>query len=174
MTIRRIIFAGLVMCLLIGVYAFTTSDTTTTYYLVRHAEKACEDCSSCDLSAPGKVRAAALADLLASKGIDKIYASECLRTQRTAKPLADRLRQPVNVYQTGSLREFINSLKKTSHRNILVVGHSDQIPMIINSIAHKRVFISNSDFDNLYIIRKSNTAKVKAVLESTTYGALSQ
>ena len=174
MIFRKIILSVLAISMLICVYAFTTRTTTTTYYLVRHAEKACEDCSSCDLSASGKARAAALADILAGKGIDKIYASECLRTQRTAKPLADRLRRPVDVYQTGNLRDFIHSLKKTTHRNILVVGHSDQIPMIIHSIAHKKVFIPNSDFDNLFIIRKSGPGSGKTVLESTTYGAHSQ
>lgn len=191
---RKIIPAVLVLLLLIGVYAFTitkpnttstatsntTSNTTsaetsnTTYFLVRHAEKACEDCRSCGLAEDGKIRADALAQLLASKNIDRIYASECLRTQKTAQPLADKLHQSVNVYKTGDLKGFISRLKKTSDKNILVVGHSDQIPMIIHSISHKRVSISNSDFDNLFIIRKSSTGKVKTVLESTTYGANSQ
>ncbi len=146
--------------------------STTTYYLVRHAEKACEDCGSCDLAVEGKVRAATLADMLANKGIDKIYASECLRTQRTAQPLADRLHQPVAVYQTSDLRGFISRLKTTTHKNILVVGHSDQLPMIIQSITHQQVSIASSDFDNLFIIRKSNSTKSNIVLESNTYGVM--
>ncbi len=166
---RKIILAGLMLWLLIGVYAFTTSTTTTTYYLVRHAEKACEDCGSCGLAAAGEARAATLATLLANKGIDRIYASECLRTQKTAQPLADKLGQSVNIYKTGDLKGFISRIKGSSHRNILIVGHSDQIPMIVKSIAHKRVYINSSDFDNLFIVSRNNT---KISLESKTYGVL--
>ena len=163
----------LVLSLLTGVYAFTSTTATTTYYLVRHAEKACEDCASCDLAVPrGKNRAVALADLLQSKGIDRIYTSECLRTQQTAKPLADRLHLPVNIYKTGGLKAFIKNLKTTTHKSVLVVGHSDQIPMMVESIAHQRVRIGPNDFDKMFVITKQKLLKPKITLRSTTYGVI--
>src|SRR5688500_7585595 len=85
--------------------------STTTYYLVRHAEKACDDCNTCGLSPDGMNRAELLADYLSNKGIDTIFSSQCLRARNTAQPIADLLNENVNIYQTGQLSSFINILK---------------------------------------------------------------
>jgi broad specificity phosphatase PhoE len=126
----------------------------TTYYFVRHAEKACEDCATCGLSAAGTARAQALASYLQNKEIDTIFASQCLRTRHTAQPAATQLQKNVTQYQTGQLTAFINNLKKIHGRNVLVVGHSNQIPVMIDSIANRNVFIDENEYDNLYIVKR--------------------
>ena len=146
--------------------------TTTRFYIVRHAEKACGDCASCGLVVPaGRDRALALRDSLLSKGIDTIFTSECLRTQMTARPLADQIHKTISIYQTARLASFITTLKGLNgNKSILVVGHSDQIPVIIDSLVHRHIIIGNDDFDNLFIITRHHFLKTTIELKSTTYG----
>ena len=147
------------------------SPSSTTYYLVRHAEKACDDCNTCGLSAEGKSRAETLANYLSNKGIDTIFSSQCLRARNTAQPLANQLNKTVTVYQTNQLTAFINTLKSFSNsRQILVVGHSNQIPVMIDSLAHKQVTIADDDYDNLYIIKQWTFLRKTVSLRAMTYG----
>ena len=152
---------------------FGFNSCTTRYYLVRHAEKECNNCETCGLTIPlGRDRAIALADSLTGKGIDNIFASQCLRTQRTAEPLADRINKAPTIYQTTQLNSLISTLKGfNDERDILIVGHSDQIPVIIDSLAHRIISIAEDDFANLYIITRKKFPVTSIRLESHTYGA---
>ena len=157
--------------LVIIAFLLTLSPSSTTYYLVRHAEKACDDCNTCGLSPDGISRAETLADYLSDKGIDTIFASQCLRARNTAQPLADRLQKTVSVYQTGQLNSFISKVKAFDHsRQILIVGHSNQIPVMIDSLAHQQVFIAEDDFDNMYIVKKWSFFRKTVSLKAFTYG----
>lgn len=164
MIYRNFIFAFVVSILM--------SSCVTRYYLVRHAEKACEDCTSCGLLVPqGTDRAQTLADSLMNKGIDQIFASQCLRTQKTGEPLAQSQNLVVTLYHTDQLNSFIQMLKSIDERkDILIVGHSDQIPMIIESLTNEKVTIGSNDYDNLYIITKKNVRTPSYRLEEMTYG----
>ena len=147
------------------------SSCVTQYYLVRHAEKACEDCFACGLSEPGMARAETLADSLINKGIDQIFASQCLRTQATAQPLAEQANIVVTLYHTDQLNSLIQSLKAINdRRDVLIVGHSNQIPVIIDSLTNEQVTIGSEDYDNLFIIRKKNFRSVSVKLAEETYG----
>jgi 2,3-bisphosphoglycerate-dependent phosphoglycerate mutase len=158
------------LILIITLFFLTQSPSTTTYYLVRHAEKACEDCNSCGLSQSGNVRAAALASYLSNKNIDMIFASQCLRTSSTAQPLADKLGKDVSIYNTEQLNTLISTLTSINNKNILIIGHSNQIPIIVKALSRKRVYISDTDFDNIYVITKTGLAK-SGSLKKLTYGA---
>jgi len=157
--------------LLLPVLLLLYSCSVTRYYLVRHAEKICEDCETCALVIPeGQDRAKALRDYLTGKGIDTIFTSQCLRTKLTAKPLADALHKSAGIYQTSQLTSFINKLKGFNGKNILVVGHSDQIPVMIDSLAHRHVNIDQDDFDNMFIVTKKKCLTSSIQLQSLTYG----
>ena len=146
------------------------SPPATTYYFVRHAEKACEDCNTCGLSAAGMLRSQALADYLERKGIDTIFASQCLRTQHTAQPLSGSLSEPVSIYQTNQLTSFIQKLKTIPSRQVLVVGHSNQIPVMIDSLTHEKIFIGEDEYDNLYIVKKKGLFTTVTNLKAWKYG----
>jgi broad specificity phosphatase PhoE len=64
---------------------------TTTYYVVRHAEKETSNTMASDvpLSEAGRQRAIALKELLQNESIQHIYSTDFLRTRQTAQPLAD-------------------------------------------------------------------------------------
>jgi 2,3-bisphosphoglycerate-dependent phosphoglycerate mutase len=156
------------LCLILFI-PFCFSSCTTRYYLVRHAEKACEECFTCGLTGPGETRAKTLRDTLFKKGIDTIFTSECLRTQLTAKPLADRLQKRISIYQTSQLQGFINTLKGFNNKSILVVGHSNQIPVIVDSLAHRHVVVNA--YNNLFVITKKSFLNTTSVdFQSLTYG----
>ena len=64
--------------------------TTTTYILVRHAEKLNQEADS-PLSAKGRLRARDLADAVAPLGVSAIYCTRVKRNLETVQPVADRL-----------------------------------------------------------------------------------
>jgi broad specificity phosphatase PhoE len=59
------------------------------YYLVRHAEKQDPTNADTPISVAGQKRAVALKKVLETKHIQNIIVSQFIRTQQTAKPLAD-------------------------------------------------------------------------------------
>lgn len=156
--------------------AICLTSCTTRYYLVRHAEKACEDCLACGLTDPeGRDRANTLADTLARMGIDHVYASECQRTQKTAEPSAFQAGKAIEIYNTSGLSDFIEKLKNyKGNKEILIVGHSNQVPVMIDSLTHQQVTIGPNDYDNLFIITKRRFFRTKTTLESRTYGVMTR
>jgi len=64
--------------------------TTTTFILVRHAEKESNDVAS-PLSAKGRKRAQALVDEIVPLGVTAIYCPALRRNKETVQPLAERL-----------------------------------------------------------------------------------
>ncbi len=70
--------------------------TTTTYILVRHAEKDVL-AEETELSEAGHRRSKILADTVAPMGVTAIYCSDFLRNRETVQPLADRLNLEVRT-----------------------------------------------------------------------------
>ncbi len=120
-------------------------DTTTTFILVRHAEThqgATNDDPS--LSTEGAVRAETLADILSDTSLSGIYSSPFKRTRQTAIPTSDLQSVPVQTYDLSNLKEFANnSYDKHFGETILVVGHSDTTPDLLN------IFIGSNTYENL-------------------------
>lgn len=148
------------------------SSCTTNIYLVRHAEKLNKTDTS-SLTTSGQQRAIALSEILIHKNIDAIYTSKYVRTQQTAQPLALALHKQILIYSLDSIPQFSEQLKKLKRENVLVVGHSTNIPVIIKAITNDSILLPENDFDNLYQIRIRNFFKTKATLISKTYGAVS-
>jgi broad specificity phosphatase PhoE len=79
-------------------------ERSITLTLIRHAESQANadgviatDVPGPSLTSAGEQQAAALANRLKGNGYDGVYASEMVRTQQTADPLAKALGEPVNV-----------------------------------------------------------------------------
>lgn len=158
--------------LLIVAFAILTilsSCSTTRYYIVRHAEKNnCDDCATCNLSTAGSMRAIALRDTMIKKSIDTIFTSQCLRTQLTAQPTADQLHKVLSIYI--QLNSFIEKLKGFNNKNILIVSHSPEIPIIVNALCGKQVTVN--EFNRMFIVTKTKfCSKTTIVFKETTYGA---
>ena len=148
------------------------SSCSTTIYLVRHAEKQnMTDTSS--LTAFGKERAIVLTESLVNVGIDTIYATKYIRTQLTVQPLATALHQKIVIYSLESLGQFATKLKSLKGKKVLVVGHSNNIPKLINSITGESIQIADDDFDNFFEIKITRFLKTKTLLIKNTYGHVS-
>lgn len=144
----------------------------STYYLVRHGEKV-DDSSDPALSTAGQQRAETLKKLLAGKKISAVYTTKYLRTTNTGKPLADAMQLNIQNYDPRNQQPFIEDLKKIEGRNILVVGHSNTIRHIANGLYEKDTLTKDlleSDFDNLYIVKRQTLPKKKVSFEARTYG----
>ncbi len=149
-----------------------TSCSTTTVYIVRHAEKV-DETDSTDLSPVGRQRAIALADMLANKGIDSIFTTPFRRTRQTAEPLAQRLSLPIVAYAAKPNDVLVNRINHIRNQTVLVVGHSNTILEIAGGLGAKPTLskIESGDFDNLLRVKIKRGLLGKSVsLSQTTYG----
>lgn len=150
-----------------GLYSCTT---TTTIYLVRHAEKR-NDSDTSTLTPNGSRRAIALCDTIRNKGIDSIFASTFIRTQLTAKPTSDLLGINISLYNPENSIAFAKRLKAFNGKNVLVSGHSDNIPLIIQEITGRQVNIPHNVFNKLFIIKIRRGTSTRITLRESTYGS---
>lgn len=135
----------------------------TTVILVRHAEKAKSNDNNPNLSEIGQQRAKLLAQILKSVSINAIYATEFARTQETAKPLSEIISIPIKIIEANSTDKLLNEIQnKHKGENILVVGHSNTLPFIIEKLGKTKIQeINESEYDNLFILNISENNKAK-------------
>lgn len=152
---------------------FLLSACTTRYYLVRHAEKQ-DDSPNALLSPTGLARANILRDSLLGKGIGQVYASTVQRTQQTAQPLANALGLPLTIYRPDTVTGFVAALKKLRGKDALVVGHSNNIPEIVQGLSGESVSIADNDYDNLFVVKITRAwGQTTVSLKKTTFGPAS-
>lgn len=121
-------------------------------YLVRHAEKADDDPRDPILTDEGKTRAVALADRLASRGIERVLSTDYTRTRDTAYPLASRLGLKVDPYDPRDLHGVAEDVLDDG-RTALVVGHSNTTPGLVEALGGEPgEAIDESEYDRLYEI----------------------
>jgi len=167
---RRIQVFVIYTAIAIGLAWFFESQATTTIIFVRHAEQTSHDDADPSLSEAGKRRVSELtrqlvdADVVA--GIDAIYSTPLKRSTETVQPVADRLNLPVNIYDSADTEEVLETILK-AHKGkiILVVGHSNTVPVLIANLgASKNVPpIEKGEFDNIYIISIPWFGKTKTI-----------
>lgn len=106
-------------------------DPCTTLILVRHAEKRNET-DTTTLTAAGYERADRLARLLSNTQLDAIYTTPFIRMQLTAAPTAAAKQLPIQDYQPHKMDEIERMVQQHTGKVILVIGHGNTIPSIIN------------------------------------------
>ena len=167
---RRIQIIVLYTAIAIGLAWFFESQATTTIIFVRHAEKIATTSKDPSLSPAGQRRVAELtrqlvdADVVA--GIDAIYSTPFKRTQETVRPLADALNLPINNYDASDTEAVLTTiLKKHKGKIILVVGHSNTVPVLIANLGASKKLppIDENEYDNIYIISIPWFGKTKTI-----------
>lgn len=167
---RRLQVVVIYTLIAIGLAWFFESQATTTIIFVRHAEKDLSVADDPPLSEAGRERVDELtrqlvdADVVA--GVDAIYATPFRRTQQTAQPLADALDLPINTYDASDTEAVLETiLERHKGKIILVVGHSDTVPVLIANLgASKQVPpIDENEYDNIYIISIPWFGKTKTI-----------
>jgi broad specificity phosphatase PhoE len=126
--------------------------TPTVVYLIRHAETTGEGTDP-GLSPAGLERVENWSLILQDVEFGSFYSTNLNRTRQTIEPIATSNGQEVIFYDHAdfSLADVI-----TDHTggNVLVVGHSNTIPALINAYLGSAVYpnMSASEFGNLYKI----------------------
>ena len=154
-------FMSRIILMLISFIFFSCANTTT-WYIVRHAEKEAGTTmatttvktSDVPLSEQGAKRAEELKNQLQNKKIKYIYSTNTIRTISTAEPLSKAIGVPVQTYSTVD-SSFLQTLKNTKG-NVLVVGHSNTVDDIVNSLLGKKVLndLHNTQYGDLFMVKK--------------------
>lgn len=149
----------------------TAAPDSTVIVLVRHAEKASSDTDP-PLSAAGQARARALADAVRPFGVSGIFVTQYQRTQATAAPLASALRIVPDTFNTraeGHPQAVANAARAHRGGALLVVGHSNSVPAIINALGAGPVAeLCETEYANLFVVVLKEGATPR--LERRTYG----
>lgn len=140
----------------------------TNIFFVRHAEKSEDGTSDPELTEEGKKRSRELATLLKDKDIDIVYSTPYKRTMQTGLPTAEIIGREVVTYDPRDPKFIDNLLLNHKGENILVVGHSNTVPMMVNYILGKNTVnvLGENDYGNLFKLKISDKDKV---LETENY-----
>lgn len=131
---------------------------TTTVVLVRHAEKELSTIDDPPLAPDGELRAERLSQMFGkvtgTGQLEAIYVSDTRRTQQTAAPLATRLHLEPIILPGSDLKGLARRVIH-DHRggSVLIVGHSNTVPEIIERISGIKVVpIADDQFENIYVV----------------------
>lgn len=139
------------------------SDTATTFILLRHAETTGGGTNP-SLSTAGQARAEELRRILANVPLAAIFASNYNRTLQTAQPTATDKSLIVKTYdpidQSPIVDDWLNNYKG---KTVLVLGHSNTIPDLLNLFLGGTVYanLPDSEYNNLYIATVSEKGSAK-------------
>jgi broad specificity phosphatase PhoE len=148
---------------------------STAIYVVRHAERASSSDPDSPLSEAGVARAQALAEALVDAGVDAIITSQYMRTKSTAAPLAERLGLAVEVARVSDPVASSEALARRILANhagetVLVVGHSNTVPMIVRALGGVEVGpLGDSDYGDIFLVVARPGAAVATI--KTRFGA---
>ncbi len=134
-------------------------------YLVRHAEKAADGSKDPALTELGEERAANLAVMLKSVGIERIFSSDYKRTRGTALPLADTLGVEVEIYDPRALEPLAKQLVEMK-QNALVVGHSNTTPELADLMGGDggTAIVEAWEYDRLYLLQTEDGRVARTIL----------
>jgi broad specificity phosphatase PhoE len=138
----------------------------TTFILVRHAEKdLTQSTNDPDLSAEGKSRATRLGEIFKKADIAALYSTPYKRTQQTLEPLAKLLSLSVVSYQAMVKEDIDLMIQKHAGKTVLLSGHSNTIPHVINYLIGEEKYkpFTDDDYGNIVIVsfvERGKNAKV--------------
>ena len=143
---------------------FLFSCKSTTYFIVRHAEKESSGTlmmqSDPPLSAKGEKQALDLKAFLQGKSIKAIYSTNYARTIATAEPLRQALGLNLNTYDPQKNEQLVESLKNLRDGNVLVVGHSNTVDDVVNGLMgeNRMADLDDSEYGNVFIVKRKGNS----------------
>lgn len=136
-------------------FAQTQQHGTTTFVLVRHAEKV-DDSYDPDLAEEGYQRASVFERMLREVEFDAVYSTPFIRTRETARPISERHQIEIREYDHRD-PEGVTAEWEEKHRGqyVLVAGHSNSTPMFANALLQREHFtekFDESDYGNILVV----------------------
>ena len=150
-----LLIAACVLGSVIAVWYVLGHQPVTTVILVRHAEKNIEpDNPNPALSPAGEERAQTLVHTLGASGVTAIYATQYIRTQSTAAPLASHRGLNVNQVNSRDVDELVRQIKTNNAGNVVfAAGHNNSVPAIITALGGEAfAVIPENEYDNMFIV----------------------
>ena len=144
---------------------YANLDSVTIIFLVRHAEKVKDGSEDPILTPEGKTRADELMYILKHVKLDAIYSTQYKRTKQTVLPTAEDKNIKIHNYKPGErgfLKKVINSHPGGA---VLIVGHSNTIPVLANKLAGRKEFndLNDATYDNLFIAQVYPNGQTKII-----------
>jgi broad specificity phosphatase PhoE len=132
----------------------------STIILLRHAEKDTTAIGSSmmqadpPLSAPGIQRSGKLLETLKPYHIDSIFSTNFNRTRSTVLPLATKFGLSIRLYDPKNQALFADRLKNMAGTTVLVVGHSNTIPALVNLLIGNPKYpnLADNEYDKIWIL----------------------
>ncbi len=146
---------GIFLLMLLSNVILAQENVITTFILVRHAEKdLTQSTNDPDLSDDGKSRAIKLAEVLKKTDIQAIYSTPYKRTQQTVESLAAAKSLQVLPYQANKMEEIDNMIKQHAGSTVLLSGHSNTVPMVLNYLIgeEKYKILEDGDYANIIVV----------------------
>lgn len=172
----RLIGIFIIVTALGYVATVTAQDSATkTVVLVRHAEKMINQ-KDPSLTEMGQVRAGQLVTTLARTELTLAISTQFARTKETLAPIADAKKIPLLVIAaTKDIKQHVQQIVakvKQQDGNIIIAGHSNTIPLIIEALRGPKIpMLSENEYDKLFILSIPQSGAVS--LLQTHYGASS-
>ncbi len=128
----------------------------STFYFIRHAEKDRTDPENKDpeLNQDGLNRAIRWAEVFDPIELNAIYSTNYERTSMTAAPTSVKKDIDITYYDAKTID--MDSFKmKNKGLSVLVVGHSNTTPNLVNKVLGMEKYqqIDDNDNSNLFIVR---------------------
>lgn len=136
----------------------------TTIVLVRHAEKALDGTDNPALSERGQSRALALAFALKDFRFDEVYSTPFKRTRETVAAIAAS-NQLTTIDYEAHHEAFVGSLFEKGKKMILISGHSNTIPALVNQLIGEDRFknLEDWEYDYLFIATLGNDTTLQVL-----------
>ena len=159
--------------LFILVFIFTLNinaqeSESTTYYLIRHAEKVRSDKTNKNpnLTSEGNERAKNWSVVFENVNFDFVYSTKYNRTIQTAEPTAKSKDLKIQFYDPKTLYNT-DFQEVTKGKSVLIVGHSNTTPQFVNTILGTDTYndIDDKNNANLYIVTINNTQKNSTLIK---------
>lgn len=141
---------------------------TTTFILVRHAEK--QEGDDPQLTPEGQARAERLSQQLKNEEIAAVYSTAFNRTMSTAQPTAKSHQLGITTYSPSNPTELARQLiSKHRGQKVLIVGHSNSTPTLANALSGTKKLsrFDESDYGN--IVTVSINGKGKKLVDVKRY-----
>jgi len=129
-----------------------TGEMVTQIYILRHTEKA-DDSADSLLSQAGIERAKYWKKVLQHTGFDQVYTTDFKRNIQTAELIAESSSVKPELYHPMSF-EVLKFLKLIEGKKVLIIGHSNTIPDMVNRLIGETRFppMSHDNYNILYVV----------------------
>lgn len=139
--------------LLLVAFSYTPSGETE-IILVRHAEKDTMGGNNPGLTPQGVQRANRLSHSFPRLTPDAFYSTNYIRTVETVTPWAKKVDKTVQLYDAKSQAAFADMLKKQTGKTIVIAGHSNTVPPLVNLLLgnEKYPLLKDDEYDKIFVI----------------------